>query len=65
MIGFGSYHRGLLLNKYIALLRGINVGGKNKVSMKELKELLFVEPNEEDGFENGKGSIEDLPEDLL
>lgn len=33
--------------------------------LKELKELLFVEPNEEDGFENGKGSIEDLPEDLL
>lgn len=23
--------------KYIALLRGINVGGKNKVSMKDLK----------------------------
>jgi len=31
--------------KYIALLRGINVGGKNKVSMKELKELL-----KENGF---------------
>ncbi len=33
--------------KYIALLRGINVGGKNKVSMKELKkvfeELEFTE----------------------
>lgn len=28
------------MTKYIALLRGINVGGKNKVSMKELKELL-------------------------
>ena len=28
------------MKKYIALLRGINVGGKNKVSMKELKELL-------------------------
>ena len=30
------------MKKYIALLRGINVGGKNKISMKELKEL-FVE----------------------
>lgn len=28
------------MKKYIALLRGINVGGKNKVSMKELKELV-------------------------
>ena len=28
------------MKKYIALLRGINVGGKNKVSMKELKELI-------------------------
>ncbi|HHW30127.1 MAG TPA: DUF1697 domain-containing protein [Clostridiaceae bacterium] len=26
--------------RYIALLRGINVGGKNKISMKELKELF-------------------------
>lgn len=33
------------MKKYIALLRGINVGGKNKVSMKELKELF-----EENGF---------------
>ncbi len=28
------------MNKYVALLRGINVGGKNKVSMPELKELF-------------------------
>lgn len=28
------------MGKYIALLRGINVGGKNKVSMTELKVLL-------------------------
>lgn len=28
------------MNKYVILLRGINVGGKNTVSMKELKELL-------------------------
>jgi len=35
------------MEKYIALLRGINVGGKNKVSMKELKELL-----EKSGFQN-------------
>ena len=33
--------------KYIALLRGINVGGKNKVSMKELKELM-----EQNGFQD-------------
>jgi uncharacterized protein (DUF1697 family) len=33
--------------KYIALLRGINVGGKNKVSMTSLKEYL-----EELGFSN-------------
>ena len=29
------------MKKYVALLRGINVGGKNKVSMKELKESLL------------------------
>lgn len=28
------------MSKYIVLLRGINVGGNNKVSMKELKELF-------------------------
>lgn len=28
------------MKKYIAFLRGINVGGKNKVSMQELKELF-------------------------
>ena len=28
------------MEKYIALLRGINVGGKNKVSMSELKKLF-------------------------
>lgn len=33
------------MKKYIVLLRGINVGGKNKVSMKELKELF-----EKNGF---------------
>ena len=33
--------------KYIALLRGINVGGKNKLSMKELKKTL-----EENGFQD-------------
>lgn len=26
--------------KYVLLLRGINVGGKNKVSMAELKDLI-------------------------
>lgn len=33
------------MEKYIALLRGINVGGKNKISMPELKELF-----EQSGF---------------
>lgn len=35
------------MKEYIVLLRGINVGGKNKVSMKELKEMF-----EENGFHN-------------
>jgi uncharacterized protein (DUF1697 family) len=35
------------LNTYIVLLRGINVGGKNLLPMKELKALLIV-----NGFEN-------------
>ena len=35
----------LILEKYIALLRGINVGGKNKISMPELKAAF-----EETGF---------------
>lgn len=35
------------MKKYIILLRGINVGGKNKISMKELKETL-----EKNGFNN-------------
>ena len=26
--------------KYVLLLRGINVGGQNKVSMSELKEMI-------------------------
>jgi uncharacterized protein (DUF1697 family) len=29
-----------LMQKYIALLRGINVGGKNKISMPELKRIF-------------------------
>lgn len=33
--------------RYVLLLRGINVGGKNKVSMSEIKELLSNE-----GFKN-------------
>lgn len=32
--------KGENLKKYVVLLRGINVGGKNKVSMKDLKGLL-------------------------
>ena len=35
------------LGTYIVLIRGINVGGKNKVPMKELKECL-----EQQGFTN-------------
>lgn len=35
------------MQRYIALLRGINVGGKNKISMKELKAGF-----EELGFSN-------------
>jgi uncharacterized protein (DUF1697 family) len=33
------------MEKYIALLRGVNVGGKNKISMSELKTAF-----EEGGF---------------
>lgn len=36
-----------MMGKYIALLRGINVGGKNKISMKELKAVF-----EDIGFED-------------
>lgn len=39
--------------KYIALLRGVNVGGKNKLPMKELVILL-----EASGFENVKTYIQ-------
>ena len=35
------------MNRYIALLRGINISGKNKIPMSELKNI-FVEF----GFEN-------------
>lgn len=35
------------MNTYVLLLRGINVGGKNKISMAELKVFL-----EEEGFQN-------------
>lgn len=35
------------MEKYIALLRGINVGGKNKISMPELKAAF-----EDNGYEN-------------
>lgn len=38
--------------KYVALLRGINVGGKNKVKMETLREILSAE-----GFENVKTYI--------
>lgn len=37
----------LLMEKYIVFMRGINVGGKNKVSMSELKELF-----EQNGFQD-------------
>ena len=35
------------MGTYIVLIRGINVGGKNKVPMKDLKECL-----EQQGFSN-------------
>ena len=35
--------------KYIVLLRGINISGKNKISMAELKEVL-----ENNSYENVK-----------
>ena len=38
--------------RYILFLRGINVGGKNQVSMSALKEALFLE-----GFENPESYI--------
>ena len=39
------YEKDLRVSRYIALLRGVNVGGKNKVSMAVLKEAF-----EKDGF---------------
>lgn len=36
-----------IMEKYIAFMRGVNVGGKNKVSMPELKELF-----EQNGFKD-------------
>lgn len=41
------------MNTYIILLRGINVGGKNEIPMKELKVLL-----EKNGFEHVKTYIQ-------
>ncbi len=41
------------MNTYIVLLRGVNVGGKNLLPMKELKILL-----ESAGFENVKTTIQ-------
>ena len=38
---------GLMMTKYIALLRGVNVGGKNKVVMADLKSSF-----ERQGFHN-------------
>ena len=40
------------MNKYVALLRGINVGGKNKIKMTELKKVF-----EDSGFLNVKTYI--------
>jgi len=39
--------KGVLVKRYVALLRGINVGGKNIISMKEVKDLLM-----ENGFQD-------------
>lgn len=35
------------MGKYIVLLRGVNISGKNKISMQELKEKLS-----KNGYEN-------------
>jgi len=35
-----TFRTGLLVTRYLVLLRGINVGGKNKVPMAPLRELL-------------------------
>lgn len=39
----------MITTKYIVLLRGINISGKNKISMAELKEVL-----ENNSYENVK-----------
>lgn len=39
----------MITTKYIVLLRGINISGKNKISMAELKEVL-----ENNNYENVK-----------
>ena len=43
------------MQRYIALLRGINISGKNKISMPELKKVLEESILEEDALEANNG----------
>lgn len=49
----GIYELGVRVRTYIILLRGVNVGGKNLLPMKELKKAL-----EDNGLENVKTYIQ-------
>lgn len=46
------------MNTYVVLLRGINVGGKNLLPMKELKALLENHSIENNGFKNVRTYIQ-------
>lgn len=50
--GSGKHHK-IVSMKYLALLRGINVGGKNMIKMSELRDCLSVA-----GFENVQSYIQ-------
>ena len=57
------------MNRYIALLRGINISGKNKIAMAELKEgfelEVYVNPNLIEVFVNdGEAVISNTVYDL-
>ena len=36
------WRRSCYMQRYIALLRGINISGKNKIAMSELKEMFIA-----------------------
>ena len=57
------------MNRYIALLRGINISGRNKIAMAELKEgfelEVYVNPNLIEVFVNdGEAVISNTVYDL-